>query len=347
MTAQETRIYDRGWSAADLERDQRWIYHSSLSEQDRLVDLARAVESQCNGDPNRLLTMGKADFDLGPLSERLHEMMAEIRDGTGVVLYRGLPLDEVSTLGAAALYWAIGRHLGTPKSNNPEGDMIGHVVNTGGNYDNPNQRGYQTNVEMDYHCDQSDIVGLLCIHPAMTGGLSKVVSSRAVHAAIRAQRPDLEATLSDSFCWTKHAETSTGEKPYYESPVFNFAGEVLSTSFGPKHMIKGHRLAEAPDMTPLQTEAIDVMSALADEMHLSMDLQRGDIQLVNNYKILHTRTAFDDWPEPGRQRVLWRLWLTVDDFLPRTPYSNQWLGGVAPAGTMPRITLDYLARTTD
>ena len=347
MRERAIRPYDGGWQAADLERDQRWIYHSSQTERDRLIDLAKTIEARCDGNPNRLLAMGADDFDLGPLAARLVEMMGEIRDGAGLALYRGLPLDEVSPLGAAALYWGIGLHLGTPKSNNPEGDMIGHVVNTGGNYDNPNQRGYQTNVEMDYHCDQSDVVGLLCIRPAMTGGLSKVVSSRAVHATIKSRRPDLEAVLSQPFCWTKHAETDSGEAPFYESPVFNFVGDTLSTSFGPKHMIKGHRLAEAPDLTPLQAEAIDVMSELADEMHLSMDLQRGDIQLVNNYKILHTRTGFDDWPEPGRQRTLWRLWLTVDDFLPRTPYSEQWLGGVAPAGTEPRITLDYLARTTD
>ena len=347
MPEHSARAYDSGWTASDLERDGRWIYHSSAAEQGRLIDLARMAEARCDGDPNRLLAMGRDDFDLGPFAGRLEEMLAEIRDGTGVVLYRGLPLDDVSTLGAAALYWAMGLHLGTPKSNNPEGDMIGHVVNTGGNYDNPNQRGYQTNVEMDYHCDQSDVVGLLCIRPAMTGGLSKVVSSRAVHTALRARRPDLEAVLSHPFCWTKHAETNSGEKPFYESPVFNFAGETLSTSFGPKHMIKGHMLEAAPDMTALQAEAIDVMSELAHDMHLSMDLQRGDIQLVNNYKILHTRTGFEDWPEPERRRTLWRLWLTVDDFLPRTPYSEQWLGGVAPSGTQPRITLDYLAGTAD
>ena len=265
MRERAIRPYDRGWQAADLERDKRWIYHSSQTERDRLIDLAKTIEARCDGNPNRLLAMGADDFDLGPLAARLVELMGEIRDGAGLALYRGLPLDEVSPLGAAALYWGIGLHLGTPKSNNPEGDMIGHVVNTGGNYDNPNQRGYQTNVEMDYHCDQSDVVGLLCIRPAMTGGLSKVVSSRAVHATIKSRRPDLEAVLSQPFCWTKHAETDSGEIPFYESPVFNFVGDTLSTSFGPKHMIKGHRLAEAPDLTPLQAEAIDVMSELAPD----------------------------------------------------------------------------------
>ena len=338
--------FDRGWSAAELADYDGWLFTATPQEQQALIELARQTEAQIGGDPNRLLQMGQADFDLGPLAGRLDAMMQEIRAGSGVVLYRGLPLDALSRLGAASLYWALGVHLGRPQSNNPEGDMIGHVVNIGADYKQPNQRGYQTAVEMDYHCDQTDLVGLLCIQEAKSGGLSKITSSRLLYRILQDRRPDLVAVLCQPFCWTKHAETGSREKPYYESPVFNFTDGILSTSFGPAHIFKGHQLADAPDMTAAQKEAIEVAWALADELHYAMRLQRGDIQLVNNYKVLHTRTAFEDWPDPARRRTLWRLWLQVEDFMPRTPYSKQWLGGVAPKGTAPRITLDYQARTT-
>ena len=338
--------FDKGWSAAELADHGGWLFTATSQEQRALIELARQTEAQIGGDPNQLLQMGRADFDLGPLADRLDDMMQEIRARSGVVLYRGLPMEALSPLGTAILYWALGVHLGTPQSNNPEGDMIGHVVNIGADYKQPNQRGYQTAVEMDYHCDQTDLVGLLCIQEAKSGGLSKITSSRLLYHILQDRRPDLVAILCQPFCWTKHAETGSGEKPYYESPVFNFTDGILSTSFGPTHIFKGHQLAEAPDMTAAQKEAIEVAWALADELHYAMQLRRGDIQLVNNYKVLHTRTAFEDGPDPAKRRTLWRLWLQVADFTPRTPYSTQWLGGVAPKGTAPRITLDYQARTT-
>jgi len=338
--------FDKGWTAGELADHAEWLFTATQQEQRALIELAQQIEAQIGGDPNRLLQMRRADFDLGPLAGRLDAMMQEIRERSGVVLYRGLPMDALSRLGTAILYWALGVHLGTPQSNNPEGDMIGHVVNIGADYKQPNQRGYQTAVEMDYHCDQTDLVGLLCIHEAKSGGLSKITSSRLLYHTLQARRPDLVAVLCQPFCWTKHAETGSREKPYYESPVFNFTDGILSTSFGPTHIFKGHQLADAPDMTAVQKQAIEAAWALADELHYAMRLQRGDIQLVNNYKVLHTRTAFEDWPDPARRRTLWRLWLQVEDFMPRTPYSEQWLGGVAPKGTAPRITLNYQARTT-
>jgi alpha-ketoglutarate-dependent taurine dioxygenase len=56
---------------------------------------------------------------------------------------------------------------------------------------------------------------------------------------------------------------------------------------------------------------LDRIVALAqdDEMRLDMVFEPGDIQLLNNYTVLHWRTAFRDFPEPERKRRLYRLWL--------------------------------------
>ena len=35
----------------------------------------------------------------------------------------------------------------------------------------------------------------------------------------------------------------------------------------------------------------------------------GQIQIVNNRRLAHRRTAFVDWPEPDRRRHLIRIWL--------------------------------------
>ena len=329
------------WSGADLLGRSDWRFAATGGETAHLADMARAAAGRLNGDPNRLLKASASDFDPGPFAGTLAAMLDRLRDGPGVALYRGLPLDDLTPLEAASVYWGIGLHLGAAQSNNPDGDMIGHVLDAGRDYDDPRHRGYQTKATMDYHCDQTDAVGLLCIRTAKSGGLSKIVSSVRLYNEVLRRRPDLLGVLAEPYCWTKHGETDADERPFYESPVFNFLDGRLCTAFGPQHMIKGHALPEAPDMTPGQREAVAFVEALAEEHHAAMHFERGDIQFLNNYTALHTRTAFEDWPEPERKRVLWRLWLRIPDFRPATPYSAQWAGGVRLSETRKQIRLVY------
>lgn len=329
------------WTGADLTARKDWRFAASAAETAHLVDMARAAAARLDGDPNRLLDAGRAEFDLGPFEATVAAMLDSLRDGPGIALYRGLPMDDLSLLEAATVYWAMGLHMGAAQSNNPDGDMIGHVLDAGREFDNPKHRGYQTRVTMDYHCDQTDAVGLLCHRTAMSGGLSKFVSSVRLYNEVLRLRPDLLDALTAPYCWTKHGEAEAGERPYYESPAFNFLDGKLCTAFGPQHMIKGHALPDAPDMTPRQREAIDFISDLAEEYHAAMQFERGDIQFLNNYTALHTRTAFVDWPEPDRKRVLWRLWLRIPDFRPATPYSAQWAKGVSLERTQQQIRLVY------
>lgn len=329
------------WTGAELEVRTDWRFEATAAESAHLVDMARAAAARLGGDPNRLLAAVRADLDLGPFADRAEAMLAAVRAGPGIALYRGLPMDALSPLEAATVYWAVGLHMGEPQSNNPEGDMIGHVLDAGREYGHPRHRGYQTAAEMDYHCDQTDAVALLCIRTARSGGTSKVASSVRLRNEALRRRPDLHAVLSRPFCWTKHGETDPDEAPYFESPVFNFADGRLSTAFGPQHIMKGHLLPGAPDMTPPQREAIDLVSALAEEHRATMEFRPGDIQILNNYTCVHTRTAFEDWPEPERRRVLWRLWLAIPDFRAPTPYSTQWSRGVATSDTRRQIRLAY------
>ena len=202
------------WTGADLLARSDWRIAATAAETAHLVDMARAAAGRLDGDPNRLLKASASDFDLGPFAGTVAAMLDQLRNGAGVALYRGLPLDDLSPLEAAAVYWAMGLHMGTAQSNNPEGDMIGHVLDAGRDYDDPRHRGYQTNVTMDYHCDQTDAVGLLCIRTARSGGLSKIVSSVRLYNEVQRQRPDLLDVLAEPYCWTKHGETDADERPF-------------------------------------------------------------------------------------------------------------------------------------
>ena len=45
-----------------------------------------------------------------------------------------------------------------------------------------------------------------------------------------------------------------------------------------------------------------------------MDFQPGDVQLLNNAKILHSREAYEDHDDLDERRHLLRLWLSAHDF---------------------------------
>ena len=58
-------------------------------------------------------------------------------------------------------------------------------------------------------------------------------------------------------------------------------------------------------------DRVDAMCA-DPRFHVSMDLEPGDMQFVNNYHVLHGRKAYEDDRPSGRIRHLKRLWLETD-----------------------------------
>ena len=56
------------------------------------------------------------------------------------------------------------------------------------------------------------------------------------------------------------------------------------------------------------------------ELMLEFTLQPGEMYFINNYTILHARTAFEDFEEEDRRRHLLRLWLEVRQMRPVHPH---------------------------
>jgi hypothetical protein len=327
------------WTGAEMERRTDWLVELSERQRADLAAMAGTVCSRIGGDPNGLLETTADDFDLGAFAPVVSVVEEALRNGRGFMLLRGLPVDALGLPELAAIYWGIGRHLGRAISNNADGDMIGHVTDLGGDPAGPNQRGYQTSAELGFHQDQCDVVALLCLRTAQGGGRSMIASSIAVHNEIVRRRPDLAEVLAQPVCFSRHGEIGPGQRPWYAAPVFNYTDGFLSVTAGRAHIDKGHALPDAPDMTARQDEALTLVETVARELHLSMAFRPGDIQILNNHVILHNRTAYQDWPEAHRRRILWRLWLSVPDIRPRTPWFETWRDGVRVAATTDRIVL--------
>ncbi|MEK9723651.1 MAG: TauD/TfdA family dioxygenase, partial [Rhodospirillaceae bacterium] len=133
---------------------------------------------------------------------------------------------------------------------------------------------------------------------------------------IMARGPDLLEVLYQPFHVDRRGEIPEGANAWFELPVFNWHAGQLST-FAPirDYVETAQRYEAVPRLTPEQLEALDLLDELTRDPAFRLDLafERGDIQFLHNHLILHSRTAYEDWPEPGRKRHLVRLWLSMPD----------------------------------
>ena len=303
-----------------------WYGPGMASSADWLMPLATAeiaeVEAATKALASReadIATMGERDFPLPRLGPKLKARVRdEVLSGRGFLLMRGLPVERWSMREAATAFFGLGAHLGRARSQNGKGHALGHVQDLGLDAQDPNVRIYQTNARQTFHTDSCDVVGLLCLKPARSGGLSALVSSTTIFNEMRRRRPDLLKLLFEPIATDRRGEVGQGQKPYYEIPVFNWYEGFLTAIYQRQYIDSAQRFPDAPRLTPAHIEALDLFDALANDpqLHMFMEFKPGDVQLVHNHTVLHDRTGFVDWPEPQRRRHLLRLWLAAEGARP-------------------------------
>ncbi len=195
----------------------------------------------------------------------------------------------------------------------------------------PEVRLYRTRERQDFHTDGADIIGLLCLHEALTGGESKLASSHAVYNEILRRRPDLIDVLYEPMWWDRNGEESPGEDPAFELPILSDLNGTPRFFYIGWYIRDAQRHPQVPRLTQDQVAALDLIEAIANDptFHVEMDFQPGDVQLLNNAVILHSREAYRDHDDPTRRRHLLRLWLSAHHF---TSVEDTLRGGIPQRG---------------
>jgi Taurine catabolism dioxygenase TauD, TfdA family len=299
---------DSAWLGRDIASRRDWIHELASAEID---DLDRAI-AHARATGKSLGQLTRDDFPLGALARAAQEWLDALDSGRGFVLVRGVPVERYGEEDASLAYWGLGLHLGHAVSQNAAGDLLGHVRDAGVDRRDPTVRLYRTREPLGFHCDGSDIVGLLCLRPAKSGGTSRIASSVAIYREIGRRRPDLVSTLHEPFPFDRNGEEGSGEPPYFELPICRETEGGLGTFYIGWYIRDSQRHPQAPRLTRAQREVIDLIDEIAADpcVHLDMDFRVGDIQWLKNAAILHARTEFEDHVEPERKRHLLRLWLT-------------------------------------
>ncbi|GAA4326565.1 TauD/TfdA family dioxygenase [Pigmentiphaga soli] len=309
MGTRTTQVTDASaWIPATLEADQSWLFRLDPEAMNELEQALAAVRQLPVTD------IRKENFPLGRLADMLRAVSAQVEEGVGMAVVRGLPVLEYSKEDAARIFWGMGCHLGRPVHQNVRAHLLGHVRDEGVKYGH-GTRGYNTSAKLNFHTDNCDVVGLLCLRAARSGGLSRITSSTSIFNRFVAQRPDLLPALFDGFYYDLKGEHLPGrpEISDHPIPVFSEEGGKLSCRYLRNAIEPGFVKSGRP-ATPQQTAALDFFDAqaTAPDLCYEMELEPGDMQFLNNHVIVHSRTAFVDHEDEDRKRHLLRLWLRTD-----------------------------------
>jgi hypothetical protein len=335
------------WIGAEmLNQQSEWLWGLSSDE---IGGLEQAMQKYiASSEPLQNITPEK--FRLPVFGPRLAKLRSELVNGRGFGVLRGLNVARYSRTEIATLFMGIGVHIGCPRSQNAAGHLLGHVRNVGANANDLNVRIYQTSERQTFHTDSCDVVALLCLQTAQSGGASLLVSVESIFNAMRAQRPDLAACLFDPVATDKRGEVEADSEPFFTIPVLSWYAGKLSGIYQRQYIDSAQRFENAPKLSAEYIEALDLFDALANDSRLnfSMQLETGDMQFVHNHSMLHDRNGFIDWPDADKRRHLLRLWLSTPGDRPLPNVFAQRLGttevgnrgGVMVEGTKLQVPID-------
>ena len=301
--------------------DQRMAWRGvDLRKDDIAFDLTRrhaaALEELLDGFRKQRLGLGQIHPEHcrhPALDADLARVFDESQEGRGIVIIRGIPVSGHSDDDISAMFWALGAHFGRGVSQSARGDLLGLVRDETPRGEPESARGYTSRRELSLHVDLAQIVGLMCVRQARSGGASQYASGLAVYEEIRARRPDLLPILERGFPYHRRGEEALGQPQItpYNIPVFSERDGRVSV-FMVREIINAAYRELKRSFTPEEIDAIDTFRATAHDLLFETRLEPGEASFLNNYAIMHARSEFEDWGDPLKNRLMLRLWLDAE-----------------------------------
>jgi hypothetical protein len=332
------------WRGPEMAESTAWLRRlepSALAEIDAALRTAQR-RGVSWGETSR------ADFPLPEQAALLADVGRELEEGRGVVKLGALPIARYAEDELKQLFFGLGSHLGRAVHQSAKGELLGEirdegaaaaarrgqlVSGDGGEVFLSSRGRVQTTGPLRFHTDRTDVVGLLCVRQAAAGGINKIVSSVAIHDEMLARRPDLLDVLFQDYHRSRLGEEAGGESRSYALPVFALRDGHFTSHYSRTYVEAAQRNPKVPPMSAEQWEAIDLLAALGEELCFETSLEPGEMLFLNNHVIYHARSAYEDEAAAGRERLLYRLWLSMPNSRP-LPEGHQVLWGNIEAGAL-------------
>ena len=227
----------------------------------------------------------------------------------GALVVAGFPISADEDLTAMCLLiFCAG--LGVPLPNNRDGILAWPIIaeQVASTKDlTGNTRDGNSGTKLLYHTDTCSIAGLLCVLPAETGGANLFVSVQTVHDRIAAERPDLLAELFKPVFIDRKGEEQDGASKYATIPVFARHNGLLQCHWTRTYTVNAYKRYDVPPLSLGQEEALrfleKTINQVGDEVEYSGLAGEGDLVLVSNNKVYHSRKPFEG------DRKLLRVWI--------------------------------------
>jgi alpha-ketoglutarate-dependent taurine dioxygenase len=300
------------WHRSDIRSEDYRVVLSAAC-----LDEIRRVAEELRAYPLPTLLRSPDAFHWPHCQAAMAEMRRILTHGVRFAVLERLPLDELGAEEASAIYWLLSSMIARPVAQKLDGTMIYDVHDTGQEaLPGSGIRPDKTNIEIRFHVDNAynatppEIVGLLCLRTAKKGGVSRVLSFHTVHNALLAQHREHLPRLYRPFWFDRQREFHPGEPETFSAPVFEDAGGELRGRFSVHQINSGYALRGEPIDNAGATALAATLDTFEEpEISIDFDFAPGEVQFVDNRVLGHSRTEFEDFPEPERRRHLVRLWL--------------------------------------
>lgn len=307
------------WGRDDYPDDRSWVRPIPdvlVDEIDRALPALRAA----NLHPRDIRT---DHFPLPKSAEFIQAVAHDVDQAPGFTLLSGFPTERYDYADTALAYTGLMAHFGNIAIQNRIGEYVVDVSDKGRGL-GPQARGHYGNKELPFHADGGNAVSLLCLKTAPSGGRSLIVSGSAIYNAILAEAPQHLPVLERGFHHHRRDERDPDDPRYtpWRTPVFAAYDDCFHIIYvRPSIDYCG---PEGVTFTPEETAALDFVDSVIarPEAQVSMALEPGDLQILNNFMVLHSRTAFEDGQD--QQRHLIRLWLDNPASLRNGPGKMDW-----------------------
>jgi alpha-ketoglutarate-dependent taurine dioxygenase len=281
------------------------------------LDEIRRVADELRAYPLPILLRSPDEFQWPYCRAAMAEVRRILKHGVRFAVLDRLPLDELSTEETTAIYWLLSSMVARPVAQKLDGTMIYDVHDTGQQaLPGSGIRPDKTNIEIRFHVDNAyntappEIVGLLCLRTAKRGGVSRVLSFHSVHNELLAHHAEHLPRLYRPFWFDRQREFHPGEPETFSAPVFEDDYGELRGRFSVHQINSGYALKREPvDNAGAAALAATLDTFEQPEISIDFEFTPGEIQFVDNRVLGHSRTEFEDFPEPERRRHLVRLWL--------------------------------------
>jgi len=311
------------WTGEDLKKDPWWGHMLSLQD---IYDLKQATEVAKKtaqwvlpGVPD---IVAKENFPLGPVMlQKLDELRDQVENHKGLAMIRNMPVldSRFSEDDLAIMYLGLSAHIGhivLQSSSGLRSVSRGYGLPLGRvqaemTGETP-KAGKQTNNHFRYHTDRCDVISLMSIRPAPSGGASRVCSAPAIYNALLERDPELADALTQPIdrIWE-------GENGFFRLPVMGMTPDgKFTTQISPSYVENAQFLDNTIKATPTQIRALDAIEDIGMELGAEFLMKPGMLYFLNNHQVYHGRgnwsvtdeEAKGSWGAKGR--LLFRTWIS-------------------------------------